>query len=275
MTPKNTMSIAIISGKGGVGKTNIALNLSYALHRAKQRVLLMDCDLGLANLDILLGVTPEHTMEQLFQSDAPMESVAIHLEEDGFDFIPASSGLHGPTDYSATVKTLLLERLNPYAANFDYLFLDAGAGISPSVQTFAALAELRLVVITPEPTSLTDSYALMKVLSSHHEVRDFHILVNQAESQEEERTAYKRLASACEHFLGFVPTFLGGVRSDPMVAEAVRKQRPFILLSPSCRASKDLIAVAAKLHRLHQGARQGLVPGQALRTPAEEEAGVA
>ena len=266
MAPKTTLSIAIISSKGGVGKTNIALNLSYALYKAKQRVLLMDCDLGLANLDVLLGVTPEGSMEQLFQSDAPVGSIAVTVEKDGLTFIPAASGTYGLADYSATMKALLLERLNPYAADFDYLFLDAGAGISSSVQTFATLAALRVVVITPEPTSLTDSYALMKVLATQHGLKDFHILVNQVEAPDEEKFAYQRLSSACEHFLGFTPKYLGCVRSDPKVTEAVRRQKPFILFAPSTGASKDLMAVAAKIHRLHAEAQPLLTPGQALRS---------
>ncbi len=263
--PNTTLSIAICSGKGGVGKTNIALNLAYALYRAKQKVLLMDCDLGLANLDVLLGVAPRLGVEEMLRSEASARDICLDIEPDGFSFIPAASGVSDLGDHGAAMRALFVEKLNPFAKEYDYLILDAGAGINDSVQSFAVLSALRVVVVTPEPTSLTDSYALMKILSSRHGVRNFHILVNQAESPQEDKAAYEKLAAACDKFLGFVPQKLGGIRSDPAVTAAVIRQEPLLRLSPGSNAAKDVIAVAVRLHRLRQSMEADLEGGQPLR----------
>ncbi len=266
-----TLSIAILSGKGGVGKTNIALNLSYALYRAKQRVLLMDCDLGLANLDVLLGVTPTVGVEQMLLADANVRDICLDIEPDGFSFIPAASGTSGLGDYDSALRSLFVEKLNPFAKEYDYLILDVGAGINHAVQSFAVLAAVRVVVVTPEPTSLTDSYALMKVLSTKHGVRDFYVLVNQAESPEEDKAAYGRLAAACEKFLGFTPKRLGAIRYDPAVTDAVRRQKPLLQVSPGAKAAKDVIAAAVRLHRLRLDMESALTAGSPLRVVAADD----
>ncbi len=266
-----TLSIAICSGKGGVGKTNIALNLSYALYKAKQKVLLMDCDLGLANLDVLLGVTPRLGVEEMLQSEAQVRDICLDIEPDGFSFIPAASGVSGLGDHGSAMRALFVEKLNPFAKDYDYLILDIGAGINDSVQSFAVLSTMRVVIVTPEPTSLTDSYALMKILSSRHGVRDFYILVNQAETPQEDKAAYERLASACDKFLGFVPQKLGGIRADPAVTAAVIRQKPLLQLSPHTNAAKDIIAAAVRLHRLRQEMDADLVEGQALRLAPSDD----
>ena len=250
MIERKTLSIAVISGKGGVGKTNITLNLGYALYRAKQRVLMMDCDLGLANLDVLLGITPKASIEQVFAGGIDLADIAVDLEPEGFSLLPAASGLdvfNSPSPLQASV----LERINTYTATYDYCLLDVGAGITEAVQAFASKAMMRIVVITPEPTSITDAYALIKVLSSQHGVKDFYILVNQTESPGEEKSSYGRLAAACDKFLGITLASLGSIRSDATFLEAVRRQIPLLKLSPSTPAAKDLIATAVRIHRLH------------------------
>jgi flagellar biosynthesis protein FlhG len=269
--PATTLSIAILSGKGGVGKTSIALNLAYALYRAGQRVLLMDCDLGLANLDVLLGVTPALGVEQMLLADANARDICLDIEPDGFSFIPAASGISGLGDHDAAIRSLFVEKLNPFAKEYGYLILDVGAGINTAVQNFAILAAMRVVVVTPEPTSLTDSYALMKVLAAKHGMRDFHVLVNQAESPEEEKAAYTRLAAACKRFLGFTPQRLGAIRHDPAVPDAVRRQKPLLLLKPGAKAAKDVIATAARLHRLRLDMEPALTAGSPLRVFVSDE----
>lgn len=136
------------------------------------------------------------------------------------------------------LRALLFQRLNPLLSSYEYLLMDLGAGITPTVLAFAAMARIRVVVVTPEPTSLTDSYALMKVLSTQHNVKDFYIIVNQAEDKTEETSTYNRLATACERFLGFTPQFLGGICQDKMVPESVRKQTPLMKHAPNSRAAK-------------------------------------
>ena len=245
-----TLSVSILSGKGGVGKTNIALNLGYCLFRGGFPLLLMDCDLGLANLDVLLGIAPDKNMQNLLDSDINPKEIAVPIEPNGYDFLPAASGVPELVEMDEDMRDMLFRKLHPLFEGYDYLFMDLGAGINPTVVEFAAMTHIRLVVITPEPTSLTDSYALIKVLVTQHGVTDFHVIVNQAEDKKEEEITFKRLAAACEKFLNITLTFIGGVRHDKLIPEAVRKQKPLLQISPNAPAAQDLFAIAVKIQRL-------------------------
>lgn len=249
MTQHSCLSASIISGKGGVGKTNIALNLAYALHKAGQKVLLMDCDLGLANLDVLLGIAPKVALEQVIHGQAELREAVIPLESAKLSLLPASSGMHVLVDAASPLHFKFLHNLNEFAAQFDYLLLDVGAGISDSVQHFASKTAMKILVITPEPTSITDAYALIKVLSAKHNIKDFHVVVNMAESPEEEKEPFERLCAACERFLGFSLKLLGSIRSDDTMQQAVRRQAPLLKFAPTSPSGKDLVAAAAKLHK--------------------------
>ncbi|MDL2272138.1 P-loop NTPase [Desulfovibrio sp. OttesenSCG-928-I05] len=271
MTVANTLSMAILSGKGGVGKSNVALNLAHALNRHDGRVLLVDCDLGLASLDVLMGVQTGDTLEQLLHSEREAADIAIPLQrEDGGEgpfFIPAASGDYNLGRSAAALSSLFLEKLSPFATDFDYLIMDVGAGISAPVQIFASMAVLRVVVVTPEPTSLTDAYALMKVLSSAHGIRDFFILVNQADSKQEEELAFSRISSACDRFLGFKPLMLGAITLDKALPEAVIRQKALLDYAPASRAAEDFRTMATRLARLRATMQPRLVPGEPLRPP--------
>ncbi len=251
---KKTMSIAVVSGKGGVGKSNLALNLSYAFHKKAQSVLLMDCDLGLANMDVLLGITTHNHIQDILldQKDPRSIRVPINGADNNvrFDLLPANSGMANFTDIDAGVRNLLRDRINGLAHEYDLLVLDMGAGIAPTTLAFAAMAFMRLLIITPEPTSLTDSYALIKVLSARYGIKDYQVLVNQVETPSEGKQTYNRLASACERFLGFRPSYLGEIRADQSVPEAVRQQKPFMLANPDSPASTDTLLVGNELLRL-------------------------
>ncbi|AGW14488.1 MinD/ParA family protein [Megalodesulfovibrio gigas] len=262
--PNKTLSIAILSGKGGVGKTNIALNLSYCLFKAGHPLLLMDCDIGLANLDVLLGIAPEKTIQDLVDEDMPLQEIVLPLAR-GFDLLPAASGVPELLELDDDARDHLFERLRPLFSRYDFAFMDLGAGISPTVLSFAAMSHVRVVVVTPEPTSLTDSYALIKVLATQHGLREFHVVVNMAESPAEEREAFHRLNATCERFLGFSVTYLGGIALDKHVPDAVRKQSPLMKLSPTSDAARDIMAVAVKLAKLREARLPELAQEQALR----------
>ena len=247
MTEANkTLSIAVASGKGGVGKTNLALNLGFALHELGQTLVLLDADLGLANLDVLLGLSPEKNLQDLL-GDATAENVVVPLAKEGFVFLPSASGVAELVELDEDVRALLLGKLDALFRQYDFLLLDLGAGISPTVLSFAAMPQERIVVITPEPTSLTDSYALIKVLCTQHQIRNFQIIVNMAESDKEAKSAFNRLAQACERFLTLPISLLGVVHRDHMVTEAVRHQVPFMKFAPTCQAAQDIREIAKKI----------------------------
>ena len=252
-----TLSVAIMSGKGGVGKTNIALNLACALYSKEYRTLLMDCDLGLANLDVMLGIAPEGTLQDLLVGDADASSIIYSLS-DGFDILPAASGVPELVEMDNDMRDLLLRRMLPALSHYDYVFLDLGAGINTTVQSFASMAAARIVVVTPEPTALTDSYALIKVLATHHKVRDFLVVVNQVENRQEESSTFKRLFAACQRFLGVEPVLLGSIRTDRCVPEAVRRQTPYLNAFPDNPASQDIHEIARKLIRIRDAMKDTL-----------------
>ena len=255
MNTKTTVSFSVLSGKGGVGKSNLALNLCYCLHQLGNTVLLMDSDMGLANIDVLLGISPDGDIQDIFLENKSPSDILVPIGPsgtEGFDLLPANSGMAAFADLEAEARNLLREKLNPLADRYDFFALDVGAGISPTALSFGAMTTVRVVVITPEPTSLTDSYALMKVLSATHDITNFHLLVNQVESHAEGKQTYNRLALVCERFLGFRPEYLGPVRSDRMVTESVRKQKPFSQVNPKSPASEDCMKIAEKLRDIRR-----------------------
>lgn len=251
MNTNETMSVSILSGKGGCGKTNLALNLAWALQGMNYSNLIMDCDLGLANLDVLLGITPAHTLQDVLLADMELPSVVHHIEN-GPDILPAASGVPELVDMNEDMRDMLLRQLTPSLERYDFVFLDLGAGIHGTVRTFAGMTLARILVVTPEPTSLTDSYALMKVLSQMYNIRDFLVVVNQVETKQEETATFRRLHSACKRFLDFEPVLLGSIREDPHVPEAVLRQTPLLKLFPSCNASRDIVELAKRLTRFRE-----------------------
>jgi flagellar biosynthesis protein FlhG len=266
MNTNLTISFSVLSGKGGVGKSNLALNLCYGLHQMGHTVLLMDADMGLANIDVLLGISPDNDIQDIFLENRDPGEILVPIGpagSEGFDLLPANSGSAAFSDLDQDAHTLLREKLNPLAERYDFFALDIGAGISPSALGFGAMTALRIVVITPEPTSLTDSYALMKVLSTTHGISDFTLLVNQADSETEAKRTYARLSAVCRRFLGFTPEYLGGIRMDKAVPEAVRRQRPFLRFDPKSPAARDCMQAASALHNL----RASLLSADAVAAP--------
>lgn len=248
MNTNETLTLSVLSGKGGCGKTSLAVNLALALHEQSYRTLLMDCDLGLANLDVLLGITPTGTLQDVLLADVEASSVVCQIEE-GFDILPAASGVPELVEMNDDMRDLLVRQLTPVLEKYDYVFLDLGAGINNTVRTFASMSLARIIVVTPEPPSITDSYALMKVLAQEHGIRDFLIIVNQITSKQEETATFRRLHSACTRFLHFEPVLLGSVREDPHMSEAVQKQTPILKLFPACNASHDIVELSKRLIR--------------------------
>ncbi|GAB6162560.1 MinD/ParA family protein [Desulfothermus naphthae] len=252
---KKSLSISILSGKGGVGKTNIALNLAYALNNMKAPTLLIDCDLGLANLDILLGITPEKNLEYLLGQDTKVEDVLITLEE-GLEFLPAASGVPELVEWDNDIQTIIFKKLNTSLSKYHFLILDLGAGINSTVINLAAISRFKIIIITPEPTSLTDGYALIKVLKNKHNIKDFFIIVNMVKNQKEGTTTFQRLKMACKNFLGIKINLLGVINEDPAVPMAVVNQVPLFKFKRDSSASKNIEEIAMKVKKY----RELLVP---------------
>lgn len=252
MSTNSTISISVISGKGGVGKSSLALNICYGLNNLGRSILLMDCDMGLANMDVLLGIAPQKHVQDILIEDRDPRSILLPIRDTGpkFDLIPANSGMADFVELDSGARSVLRSKINPIASGYDFMCLDIGAGISPTATGFSIMTTLRIVVVTPEPTSITDSYAMMKVISSRYNVQDFFILVNQVETPSEGKQTYTRLSAVCTKFLGFTPQYLGEIRSDRSVAEAVRKQKALMEVSPKSPASLDCMTIAERLNRL-------------------------
>lgn len=218
---------SVTSGKGGVGKTNLAVNLACCLAEFGKRVVLLDADLGLANVDVLLGLTPSRNLFHLFHEGASLDDILCDTPY-GFRILPASSGMTDMLSLSTGQKLELLEAVDVLEDEVDYFIVDTGAGINDNVIYFNLASQERLILLTPEPTSLTDAYALIKVLKIRHGVDNFRILVNMAQDMKMAKDIFIRLHMACEHFLSGVSLDLVGViPQDPAVRASVVKQRPF------------------------------------------------
>ena len=244
---------SVTSGKGGVGKTNISVNLAICLAQLGKQVVLIDADLGLANVDVVLGLTPQKNIFHLFHEGASVEDILFPTPY-GFSILPASSGMSEMLTLSTGQKLELLDAVDELEDDLDYLIVDTGAGISDNVLYFNMAAQERLVVLTPEPTSLTDAYALIKVLKTNHGVERFRICVNMAPDQKTAKEMFVRLAQACDHFLSGVSLELVSViPRDTGVRKAVIQQLPFCISEPQSPASRAVMDLA-------QGITQWEVP---------------
>ncbi len=247
--------MAVTSGKGGVGKTFVSANLASALARRGERVLVLDADLGLANLDVVLNLFPKITLHDVFTGKSDLED-AILPAPGGFSVLLAGSGLVEYSRLTPEVRDKLLEVIEKVAPRFDRIILDTGAGISDVVLYTVSLADEVLVVATPEPTSLTDAYATIKVLATQQQRRSIKLVVNQTSRPGEGRTIRGQLQQVVDRYV--TPTMkdptvplrielLGEIPTDPAVREAVHKRQLLIEMLPGCVASKAVGGVADKL----------------------------
>jgi flagellar biosynthesis protein FlhG len=237
--------IAVTGGKGGVGKTSVSVNLATAL-AARKRVVLLDGDLGLANADVFLGLSPRYTLAHVISGERTIDEVLIRAPQ-GFQVVPAASGAANLAGMGAAEHLGLVRAFSSLAAQIEVLIVDTAAGIAQGVQQFSQAAQHVLVVICDEPASLTDGYALIKVLSRHHGVSRFRVLANRARGPGAGRELFERFERVTTRFLDVVLEFAGEVPEDEYLQRSVREQRPVCELypaSPSARAFKKLAEVA-------------------------------
>lgn len=243
------MVFAVTSGKGGVGKTNMSVNLAHCLAQMGKRVLLLDADLGLANVDVMLGLAPRKNLFHLYHEGADLHDIILDTPY-GFKILPSASGVAEMLELDTGQKLELLEAMDTLENELDYLIVDTGAGLSDNVIYFNLAAQEKLLVLTPDPTSLTDAYALIKVLNFQHGVDHFKVLVNMAPSKQVARDVYVKLYEACDQFLsGISLDLLGHVPMDPAVKQAVVRQQPFTHLLPEAQASQHLKEAAERITR--------------------------
>ena len=250
MVPVKT--IAVASGKGGVGKTWLAITLAHALARAGRRVLLFDGDLGLANVDIQLGLVPAHDLGAVLAGRRSLRDCVVQ-HPCGFDILAGRSGSGALAGLDDAAMQALLDVLRAAAAGYDHVVLDLGAGIDRPTRRLARFADLLLVIATEEPTSLTDAYAVLKL---HHADRagatgpsEARIVINQASTPTAGERTYATLARACAAFLGHTPKLAGIVRRDDRVRDAIRRQTPSLQRHPTAPASADIERLAAGMTR--------------------------
>lgn len=245
---ENTVRVfSVSSGKGGVGKSNIVINLAIAMSKLGKRVLILDADLGLANIDVLLGLNPQYNISHVLKGQKKISDILVQGPA-GITIMPASSGVQELTQLSVEQKVMFLDLLESLPVNFDVFIIDTGAGISDMVLYFNLMAQEKIVVLTPEPTSLTDGYALIKVLFQRHGERYFRILVNNTEDENQAKTIYKQINRVADHFLdGIALDYIGSIPKDPYIPKAIMQQKAVIDLFPKAPSSQAFVQVARRL----------------------------
>lgn len=242
--------IAVTSGKGGVGKTTMVTNMAFILASQGKKVLIFDADLGLANIDVMLGLTPRYNIQHVLDGQCRLEDILLEGPH-GIKIIPASSGVPELVDLTRDQQLALMNAVDAFEAELDYMFIDTGAGISKNVMYFNTAAQRIVVVVTPEPTSITDAYAVIKVLRTKYGIKRFDLIINNVLSNKEGNEVAKKLMTVCDRFLGDVALdMLGSLPHDSSIPECIRGQRAFVGAHPAGDAARRLAAVVKRLEQV-------------------------
>ncbi|MFK8047082.1 MAG: MinD/ParA family protein [Halioglobus sp.] len=245
-SPINVM--AITSGKGGVGKTNIAVNLAVSLAEQGRDVVLLDADLGLANVDITLGLKPKYDLSHVVSGERSLEEIVVQGPK-GINIVPASSGISSMTNLSPTEQAGLIRSFGELSMPVDTLIVDIGAGIDLNVQAFSSACQTVIVVLCDEPTSITDAYALIKVLNAQCGIKKFELLANMVDSDAQARALYGKVCRVSDRFLDVHLGYLGAIPRDNYLRKAVQQQGPVVQLYPRSPSAQAFGKLATDVDR--------------------------
>jgi flagellar biosynthesis protein FlhG len=244
-SPGPVQVIAVTGGKGGVGKTSVAVNLATALASTGRRVMLLDGDLGLANVDVFLGLSPRYTMAHVLSGERSLEEIILESPH-GVHVVPGASGVTDLANLSAAGHLGLVQAFSALSTRVDTLIVDTSAGIAHSVVQFTQAAQHVLLVVCDEPASMTDAYALIKVMSRNHGVTKFNVVANMTRSPGEGEALYQKLQRVTGRFLDVTLEYVGEIPEDPYLRRAIREQRPVVAAFPACPASRAFKKIALK-----------------------------
>lgn len=240
--------IAVASGKGGVGKTNLSINLSMAMSDLGKEVTLFDADLGLANVDVLLGLHPLRNLSHVISGECDIKDVLIAGPSD-IKVIPASSGVKMMNQLNDLQHAALIRAFDDLVNITDVLVIDTSAGLVKSVLSFCAAAQEVLVVVCNEPASIADAYALIKVLHRDHQVQRFRVVVNMADSRVDGHKLFRRLVQVCDTYLNVVLDLTGIIPRDPNIVKSVQSQQPLLQRYPSSPAAEEIRNIARQANK--------------------------
>jgi flagellar biosynthesis protein FlhG len=240
--------IAVTGGKGGVGKTNVSVNLGVALCRLGRRVTLLDADLGLANVDVLLGLKPRRNLSDVLAGSISLSDVIVQGPS-GLRIVPAASGTQAMVHLGAREHAGLIAAFSEIAHQMDVLIIDTAAGISDEVISFLRAAQEIVVVVCNEPTSITDAYALIKVLNTRYQIKRVRVLANMVSGPQEGKSVFAKLVTVTERFLEITLDYAGFIPFDEHVRRAVQRQRSVVDAYPTAKASQSFMELAREVDR--------------------------
>ncbi|MDR3594020.1 MinD/ParA family protein [Clostridium sp.] len=250
-----TKIITVTSGKGGVGKSNFVVNLAITLQNKGKKVLIFDADLGMGNDDVLMGLYPKHNIFDIVFTGLEIKDIIVEATN-GVNLIPAGSALSKAQDLNESQRESFLKKLETLD-EYDYILMDTGAGVNRDVLSFIAASEELIIITTPEPTSLTDGYSLIKATDHYKLKTKAKIVVNKAFTKEEGEETFRKFDRAVSKFLKINIEYLGCILEDKKLVQSVRQQKPFVVLYPNCNASNDIENIAMKLMGQEENSSSG------------------
>lgn len=245
-TEQPTSVYSVTSGKGGVGKTAVVANLAYVLASMGKRVLILDADLGLANIDVVFGISPLFNLNHFFSGDQDLQQIMVEGPL-GIKILPAGSGIQNFTNLDSRQKLRLLDGLDAMQNHFDFVLIDTEAGISENVTYFNTAAQEIVIVTTPEPTAITDAYALMKLLSTQYHEKSFNLVVNQITNEDDALDVYRKLTMVANRYLDISIDYLGSIPDDRQMVDSIRKQKVISELYPQSKITQAFRQLAGRI----------------------------